>query len=43
LGLALNYKYETFTLDKNVNDLIALEFKKLYDKGLIYQANKLVN
>ncbi|MDR2829280.1 MAG: valine--tRNA ligase, partial [Mycoplasmataceae bacterium] len=43
LGLSLSYKHETFTLDKNVNDLIFTEFKKLYDSKLIYRANKLTN
>ncbi|GMO13673.1 MAG: valine--tRNA ligase [Mycoplasmoidaceae bacterium] len=43
IGLSLAYPYETFTLDDNVNNLIFLEFKKLYEKGLIYQAYKLTN
>jgi valyl-tRNA synthetase len=43
MGLALSYEHETFTLDKNVNDLIYTEFQKLYDDKLIYRARKLVN
>jgi valyl-tRNA synthetase len=43
MGLALSYEHESFTLDKNVNDLIHLEFEKLYQDKLIYRARKLVN
>jgi len=43
LGLALSYKYETFTLDENANGLISKEFKKLYDDKLIYRGLRLTN
>jgi len=43
LGLALDYKHETFTLDENANELIAKEFKKLYDDKLIYRGLRLTN
>jgi valyl-tRNA synthetase len=43
MGLALSYKNETFTLDKNVKELVNETFKHLYDDGLIYQDYKLVN
>jgi valyl-tRNA synthetase len=43
LGFALSYKYETFTLDENVNDLVFKTFKTMYDHKLIYRANRLVN
>jgi len=43
LGLALAYKYETFTLDDNANKLISEEFKKLYNDKLIYRGLRLTN
>jgi valyl-tRNA synthetase len=39
----LAYNYNTFTLDKNVYDLIYHEFISLYKKKLIYRDFKLVN
>lgn len=43
LGLSLSYDSETFTLDKNVYDIIYDEFIQLYNDKLIYRDNKLVN
>lgn len=43
LGLALDYNYEKFTLDQNVNEAVNKVFVELYNKGLIYQGKKIVN
>jgi len=43
LGLALDYSRESFTLDQNVNQAVNQVFVKLYDEGLIYQGQKIVN
>lgn len=43
MGFALAYDYETYTLDKNVAELVNQSFALLYEKGLIYKQKKLVN
>lgn len=43
LGFALDWKNKKFTLDTDIVRVVYTTFKKLYDEGLIYRANKLVN
>ncbi len=43
LGLALDYTRERFTLDEGLNYAVKTVFKTLYDKGLIYQGEKIIN
>ncbi|WP_422398366.1 valine--tRNA ligase [Spiroplasma endosymbiont of Eupeodes luniger] len=43
LGLALDYRYEKFTLDSDVNQLVNETFVKLYNDGLIYRGKKIIN
>lgn len=43
LGFALDWSRRKFTLDKDTVALVLETFKKLYDDGLIYRDNRLVN
>ncbi len=43
MGLALSYKYEKFTMDKDINNAVNTVFVELYKQGLIYRDKKLVN
>ena len=43
MGLALDYTRERFTLDEGLNYAVRTVFKTLYDKGLIYQGEKIIN
>lgn len=43
LGLALDYNFEKFTLDKDVNELVNYVFVNLYKNGLIYKGKRIVN
>ena len=43
LGLALDYRKEAFTLDENLSYAVKYVFKKLYDEGLIYRGEKIIN
>ena len=43
MGLALDYTRERFTLDEGLNFAVRTVFKTLYDKGLIYQGEKIIN
>jgi len=43
LGLALDYEKERFTLDENLDLAVRAVFKKLYDKGLIYRGERIIN
>lgn len=43
LGSSLNWDMTTFTLDENYSKSVTTAFIKLYEKGLIYRDNKLVN
>lgn len=43
LALALDYRYEKFTLDSDVNQLVNETFVKLYNDGLIYRGKKIIN
>ena len=43
MGLMLDYTKERFTLDKGFNKAVYKVFKDLYDKGLIYRGERIVN
>jgi len=43
MGLMLDYSRERFTLDDGFKDAVYEVFKKLYDDGLIYRGEKIVN
>lgn len=43
MGFLLDYKNEKFTLDENSSFAVKKAFVDLYNSGLIYRANKLVN
>ena len=43
LGLTLDYRKEAFTLDENLTKAVKYVFKKLYDEGLIYRGEKIIN
>lgn len=43
LGFALDWTKEKFTMDPNVVTIVYKTFKDLFEKGLVYRANRLVN
>ena len=43
LGLSLDYTRERFTLDEGLNLAVRTVFVRLYEKGLIYQGEKIIN
>ncbi|WP_413362907.1 valine--tRNA ligase [Lysinibacillus sp. 3P01SB] len=43
LGLALDYSRERFTLDEGLSDAVKEVFVKLYEKGLIYRGERIIN
>ena len=43
LGLSLCYSKERFTLDEGLNKAVIHVFKKLYDEGLIYRGERIIN
>ena len=43
MGLALDYNKEAFTLDENLTKAVKYVFKTLYDEGLIYRGEKIIN
>ena len=43
LGLTLDYRKEAFTLDENLSYAVKYVFKKLYDEGLIYRGERIIN
>ncbi|WP_068983776.1 MULTISPECIES: valine--tRNA ligase [Lysinibacillus] len=43
LGLALDYSRERFTLDKGLSDAVKTVFIQLYEKGLIYRGERIIN
>ncbi|MFD2612559.1 valine--tRNA ligase [Paenibacillus gansuensis] len=43
MGLSLDYSRERFTLDEGLSKAVREVFKKLYDKGLIYRGNYIIN
>ncbi|MBR2780233.1 MAG: valine--tRNA ligase [Eubacteriaceae bacterium] len=43
LGVSCDWSRERFTLDEGCNEAVKEAFIRLYDKGLIYRANKIIN
>ena len=43
MGLALDYTRERFTLDEGLNYAVRTVFARLYEKGLIYQGERIIN
>jgi len=43
LGLSLDYSKEKFTLDADLSKAVTKVFIDLYNKGLIYKANRIIN
>lgn len=43
IGDSVDWSRERFTLDEGLSRAVQTIFKKLYDQGMIYQANRLVN
>lgn len=43
LGLALDYSRERFTLDEGLSDAVKTVFIQLYEKGLIYRGERIIN
>ena len=43
LGFALDWSREKFTMDPNIVKIVYKTFKDLFDQGLVYRANKLIN
>ena len=43
LGLSLDYRHERFTLDENLSKAVKTVFVKLYEEGLIYQGERIIN
>ncbi|MCS5480221.1 valine--tRNA ligase [Corynebacterium sp. YIM 101645] len=43
IGDSVDWSRERFTLDKGLSRAVQTIFKELYDRGLIYRANRLVN
>ena len=43
LGLSLDYSRERFTLDKGLNEAVNEVFVKMYNEGLIYRGEKIIN
>ncbi len=43
LGFALDWKREKFTMDPDIVKIVYKTFEDLYNQGLIYRANKLIN
>lgn len=43
LGFSLDWSRSKYTLDPDIVDLVCKTFKKMYEDGLVYRAEKLVN
>ena len=43
LGISVDYDKERFTLDEGLNDAVNHVFIKLYNKGLIYRKERIIN
>ena len=43
VGASLDWDREVFTMDSNLSTAVSEGFTQLFDKGLIYRANRLVN
>lgn len=43
IGVSCDWKRESFTMDENLTRAVKFVFKKMYDEGLIYRGNRIVN
>ena len=43
IGVSCDWDYDSFTMDENLTHAVKKVFKKMYDDGLIYQGNRIVN
>jgi len=43
LGISVDYSKERFTLDRGLNKAVTEVFVKLYEKGLIYRGERIIN
>ena len=43
LGIGMDYKKERFTMDEKTSKAVMVVFKQLYDEGLIYQGERIIN
>ncbi|KMT22686.1 valine--tRNA ligase [Clostridium cylindrosporum] len=43
LGVSADWTRESFTMDENLNKAVREVFVRLYNKGLIYQGNRIIN
>ncbi len=43
LGLSLDYRKEAFTLDENLTRAVKTVFVRLYEEGLIYRGERIIN
>ncbi|MBC2582870.1 valine--tRNA ligase [Clostridium sp. DJ247] len=43
LGCSVDFTRESFTMDDNLNKAVRTVFVKLYNEGLIYQGNRIIN
>ena len=43
LGLSIDYTKERFTLDEGLSEAVRYVFVKLYEKGLIYRGERIIN
>ncbi len=43
LGIGMDYDREFFTMDEKTSLAVKMVFKKLYDEGLIYQGERIIN
>jgi len=43
LGIGMDFTRERFTMDDNTNKAVLKVFKQLYDEGLIYQGERIIN
>ena len=43
LGDSVDWSREAFTMDENLSQAVLTIFKKLFDKGLIYRAERIIN
>ncbi|WP_291583170.1 class I tRNA ligase family protein, partial [Clostridium sp. UBA6640] len=43
MGCSCDFTRESFTMDENLNRAVRIVFVKLYDEGLIYKGNRLIN
>lgn len=43
LGIGMDYLHERFTMDEKTNEAVLKVFKQLFDEGLIYQGERIIN